>query len=50
MMERLAQMVGAPAPVQLLEVQRYYAIDLSEARMTEAKRREMEERHFAELL
>ncbi len=33
MMERLAQMVGAAAPVQLLEVQRYYAIDLSEARL-----------------
>ena len=31
MMERLAKMVGAPAPVQLLEVQRYYAIDLSAA-------------------
>jgi hypothetical protein len=33
MMERLAQMVGAAAPVQLLEVQRYYAIDLSEAQL-----------------
>ena len=33
MMERLAKMVGAPAPVQLLEVQRYYAIDLSAARV-----------------
>jgi len=33
MMERLAQMVGAAAPVQLLEVQRYYASDLSEARL-----------------
>ena len=50
MMERLAQMVGAPAPVQLLEVQRYYAIDLAEGRMSETKRREAEERHFAELL
>jgi hypothetical protein len=36
MMERLAKMVGAPAPVQLLEVQRYYAIDLSAARQREA--------------
>ena len=36
MMERLAKMVGAPAPVQLLEVQRYYAIDLSSARVAEA--------------
>ena len=35
MMERLAQMVGSSAPVQLLEVQRYYAIDLSEARKPE---------------
>ena len=33
MMERLAVMVGAAAPVQLLEVQHYYAIDLSEARL-----------------
>ena len=33
MMERLAKMVGAPAPVQLLEVQRYYAIDLASARV-----------------
>ena len=31
MMERLAKMVGARAPVQLLEVQRYYAIDLASA-------------------
>lgn len=36
MMERLATMVGAPAPVQLLEVQRYYAIDLSTARPRDA--------------
>ena len=36
MMERLAKMVGAPAPVQLLEVQRYYAIDLSTARAGDA--------------
>jgi hypothetical protein len=36
MMERLAKMVGAPAPVQLLEVQRYYAIDLSTARQRDA--------------
>jgi hypothetical protein len=50
MMERLAQMVGALAPVQLLEVQRYSAIDLSEARSSEAQRREAHERHFAELL
>ena len=35
MMERLARMVGAPAPVQLLEVQRYYAIDLSDDRTPE---------------
>ena len=33
MLERLAKMVGAPAPVQLLEVQRYYAIDLASARV-----------------
>ncbi|HEX4981407.1 MAG TPA: hypothetical protein VFV63_06905 [Ilumatobacteraceae bacterium] len=36
MMERLARMVGTPAPVQLLEVQRYYAIDLSEDHTPEA--------------
>ncbi len=36
MMERLAKMVGAPAPVQLLEVQRYYAIDLSAAGVRDA--------------
>lgn len=36
MMERLAKMVGAPAPVQLLEVQRYYAIDLSSALVGDA--------------
>jgi hypothetical protein len=35
MMERLAKMVGAPSPVQLLEVHRYYAIDLSAARTLE---------------
>jgi hypothetical protein len=36
MMERLAKMVGAPAPVQLLEVQRYYAIDLASALVGDA--------------
>ena len=42
MMERLGQMIGVDAPVRVIDVQRYYAIDLSAARVGDAHAEESE--------
>ena len=42
MMERLGQMIGVDAPVRVIDVQRYYAIDLSAVRFGDAHADESE--------
>ena len=42
MMERLGHMIGVDAPVRVIDVQRYYAIDLSVARVGDVHAEEFE--------